>query len=93
MAEAIDLVASKRDADGRWPLEVRYPGQMPIELEGGEGLPSRWNTLRALRVGLVFSTSLAQIPCRGRELLGLARPVKIPNRKLSFPGSEPMLVS
>src|SRR5262245_14639686 len=24
VAEAIDLVASKRDADGRWPLEVRY---------------------------------------------------------------------
>ena len=50
VAEAIDLVASKRDADGRWPLEVRYPGEMPIEIEEGEGRPSRWNTLRALRV-------------------------------------------
>jgi hypothetical protein len=50
MAEAIDLVASKRDRDGRWPLEVRYPGEMPIETDDGEGRPSRWNTLRALRV-------------------------------------------
>jgi hypothetical protein len=50
VAEAIDLVASKRDAEGRWPLEVRYPGERLIELDDGEGRPSRWNTLRALRV-------------------------------------------
>lgn len=50
VAEAIDLVASKRAGDGRWPLEVQYPGVMPVELDGGEGRPSRWNTLRALRV-------------------------------------------
>ena len=50
MADAIDLVASKRDADGRWPLETRHPGVMPIELDGEVGRPSRWNTLRALRV-------------------------------------------
>ena len=50
MAEAIELVGSKRDADGRWPLEVRHSGRMPIEIDDGEGRPSRWNTLRALRV-------------------------------------------
>jgi hypothetical protein len=50
VAEAIDLVASKRDEDGRWPLDVRYPGEMPVELDEGEGRPSRWITLRALRV-------------------------------------------
>ncbi len=50
VAEAIDWVASKRDADGRWPLEVRYPGEMLVETDDGEGRPSRWNTLRALRV-------------------------------------------
>ena len=49
-AEAIDLVASKRDDDGRWPLETRYPGTLPIETDEAEGRPSRWNTLRALRV-------------------------------------------
>jgi hypothetical protein len=50
MVEAIELVASKRDGDGRWPLETRYPGVMPIETDEGEGRPSRWNTLHALRV-------------------------------------------
>ncbi len=50
VAEAIDLVASKRDDDGRWPLETRYPGKIPVETDEGEGRPSRWNTLRAWRV-------------------------------------------
>jgi hypothetical protein len=50
VAEAIELVASKRDGDRRWPLDTRYPGVMPIEIDEGEGRPSRWNTLRALRV-------------------------------------------
>lgn len=50
VAEAIALVVSKRDAGGRWPLEARYPGVMPVELDEAEGQPSRWNTLRALRV-------------------------------------------
>jgi hypothetical protein len=50
MADAIELVASKRDANGRWPLEVRYAGEMLVELDDGAGRPSRWNTLRALRV-------------------------------------------
>jgi len=50
VTEAVALVESKRDGDGRWPLEVRYPGEMPVEIDEGEGRPSRWNTLRALRV-------------------------------------------
>jgi hypothetical protein len=50
VTEAVDLVASKCDGSGRWPLEVRYPGEMPVEFDEGEGRPSRWNTLRALRV-------------------------------------------
>lgn len=50
VSEVIALVASKRSGDGRWPLEVQYPGKMPIEIDEGEGQPSRWNTLRALRV-------------------------------------------
>ena len=50
MAEAIELVASKRDSGGLWPLETWYPGLMPVEMDEGEGQPSRWNTLRALRV-------------------------------------------
>jgi len=50
VAEAIELVASKRDTDGRWPLETRYPGVMPVETDEREGRASRWITLRALRV-------------------------------------------
>jgi hypothetical protein len=50
VAEAIELVESKRDGDGRWRLEHQHPGRMPIELDEGAGQPSRWNTLRALRV-------------------------------------------
>jgi hypothetical protein len=50
IAEAIDLVASKPDVGGRWPLETVYPGRMPVEIDEGEGRPSRWITLRALRV-------------------------------------------
>jgi hypothetical protein len=50
VAEAIELVVSKRDGDGRWPLETRYPGVMPVEIDEGEDRPSRWNTLHALRV-------------------------------------------
>ena len=50
MAEAIELVASKRDSGGLWPLDTSYPGLMPVEMGEGDGQPSRWNTLRALRV-------------------------------------------
>jgi hypothetical protein len=50
MAEAIDLVDSKRDAAGRWPLENAHPDQLDAEPSVEEGQPSRWNTLRALRV-------------------------------------------
>jgi hypothetical protein len=50
VAEAIELVESKRAGDGRWPLETRHPGVMPVETDEGESRPSRWNTLRSLRV-------------------------------------------
>jgi hypothetical protein len=50
VSEAIELVKSKRNGDGCWPLETRYPGVIPVQIDEGEGQPSRWNTLRALRV-------------------------------------------
>jgi hypothetical protein len=50
VAEAIDLVEEKRDSDGRWRLENPHPGQVHFDMEEGAGQPSRWNTLRALRV-------------------------------------------
>lgn len=50
MAEAVELLRSKRQPDGTWLLENTHPGQVHFELEDGDGRPSRWNTLRALRV-------------------------------------------
>lgn len=50
VAEAVQTVESRRAADGRWSLDVRHSGRMPLEIDEGEGQPSRWNTLRALRV-------------------------------------------
>jgi hypothetical protein len=50
MAEAIELVESKRDADGRSALENPHPGRLHFAMDEGEGKPSRWNTLRAMRV-------------------------------------------
>lgn len=47
--EAIDLVESKRDRQGRWPLQNRHTGREHFVMEE-PGKPSRWNTLRALRV-------------------------------------------
>jgi hypothetical protein len=50
LGEAIDLLRSKRQPDGRWLLDHTHPGKVHFQLEDGDGRPSRWNTLRALRV-------------------------------------------
>ena len=50
MAEAVEVVRSKRQSDGRWLLDRIYPGRVYFDLEDGVGDPSRWNILRALRV-------------------------------------------
>lgn len=50
VGEAIELVRSKRQADDTWPLENTHGGAVHFALEEGDGQPSRWNTLRALRV-------------------------------------------
>jgi hypothetical protein len=49
MAEALDIVESKRGSDGRWPLERAYHDRLLVDLGETEGQPSRWITLRALR--------------------------------------------
>lgn len=50
MDEAIEILTAKRDADGRWPLGIVHAEEPLAEPEVAEGQPSRWNTLRALRV-------------------------------------------
>ena len=49
-AEAIGMVERNREPDGRWPLQNVHQGETHFEMENGQGVPSRWNTLRALRV-------------------------------------------
>lgn len=50
LAEAIALLRSKQQPDGTWLLENTHPGAVHFSLEDGDGRPSRWNTLRSLRV-------------------------------------------
>jgi hypothetical protein len=50
MTEAIELVEAKREPDGRWLMEDEHPGEVHFSVDDGVGQPSRWNTLRALRV-------------------------------------------
>ena len=48
--EAVELVQSKRDENACWRLDYQHPGRMHFPLDAEAGQPSRWNTLRALRV-------------------------------------------
>jgi hypothetical protein len=50
LSEAIEVLRSKRQPDGRWVLDHLHPGEVHFHLEDEIGQPSRWNTLRALRV-------------------------------------------
>ena len=49
MQDALDLLKKKRRNDQKWPVQAKHPGQTHFEMEQTGG-PSRWNTLRALRV-------------------------------------------
>jgi hypothetical protein len=49
LADAIEIVERTRQEDGRWTLQNAYKGKTYFEMER-LGAPSRWNTLRALRV-------------------------------------------
>ena len=49
MQDALDVLISKQRKDGTWPVQAKHPGQVHFDLEQ-TGEPSRFNTLRALRV-------------------------------------------
>ena len=49
MKEAVEVVREKRQPDGRWLLDRIHPGRVYFDMED-VGMPSRWNTLRVLRV-------------------------------------------
>ena len=49
LAHALELVVSKQDDQGCWMLEYSYNGKTWVDVEK-KGQPSKWVTLRALRV-------------------------------------------
>jgi hypothetical protein len=49
LAATYDLILSKRDGAGRWKMEYSYQGKTWADVEE-RGKPSKWVTLRALRV-------------------------------------------
>lgn len=50
LADPVALVRTRRRDDGRWPAGVPWPGEVFLAVDAPRGEPSRWNTLRALRV-------------------------------------------
>jgi hypothetical protein len=62
--EALQVVESRRQADGRWLLDRSHSEALALPLGETAGEPSRWNTLRALRVLRWFSTSPSPRPDR-----------------------------
>jgi hypothetical protein len=48
--EAIEVVIKRRHQNGRWPLNLLHPEDIPLQMETEVGRASRWNALRALRV-------------------------------------------
>lgn len=49
LEDSIALLQGYQRPDGRWPIHAGYAGKVWFNMESGRN-PSRWNTLRALRV-------------------------------------------
>jgi len=49
LAHAVEMVESKQDSQGRWKMEYSLNGKMWADIEK-KGQPSKWVTLRAVRV-------------------------------------------
>ncbi len=50
VSDAMHLIESRRQLDGRWLLDRAYDEALALPFGESAGEPSRWNTLRALRV-------------------------------------------
>ena len=48
--EGVAIVIERRQADGRWLLDLRHRNTLHEELAGAVGAPNRWITLRARRI-------------------------------------------
>jgi hypothetical protein len=49
MEKAINVIEHKRNKNGTWNMQAAHPGEVHFIMEDA-GKPSRWNTLRAMRV-------------------------------------------
>jgi hypothetical protein len=58
LADAMQVLVSRRGKDGRWRLAAAHPGQVHFAMEQA-GQPSRWNTLLALRVMRAYAGTFA----------------------------------
>ena len=59
VSDGIEILIERRHQNGRWPLNVLHPEHIPLEMETGVGMASRWNTLRALRVLRWYDNSMS----------------------------------
>jgi hypothetical protein len=59
--EAIEVVMKRCHQNGRWPLNLLHPEHIPLKMESDVGGPSRWNTLRALRVLRWYNNSRCEL--------------------------------
>jgi hypothetical protein len=60
-ADAVGIVQSKRQPDGLWFLDARYDEALAVTLNESVHEPSRWNTLRALRILRWYKQSFPNI--------------------------------
>ncbi len=61
LERALELVLDKQDAQGQWKMEYSYNGKTWVDIER-KGQPSKWITLRALRVlKAAFPDSTARV--------------------------------
>jgi hypothetical protein len=50
LGDAVAHLRSRRRDDGTWPVDWILPGRVWFDVDDGQGEPSRWVTLRAMRV-------------------------------------------
>lgn len=65
--DALDLVARRMRSDGTWPSQNKHAGKVWFDMER-TGRPSRWNTLRALRVQRWANRTRGSTPTSRSEL-------------------------
>jgi len=58
--EAMRVVERRRQADGRWLLDRTRDEALALPFVESVGQPSRWNTLRALRVRRWYDRARAE---------------------------------